>query len=198
VSEPNPRKVLRSYRIVFDRRWRLFRIQGWRIPLPGGIELRLIGYWLTCLALSALLGRLPLLGALVSLVPPSLRLLALPLAAAWLLCRWQIDGRPPHRALLGILLWRLRPGHLAALRRVPLEGEPLAPLGELAFAPDLTSPDLPHGRLRGPARLLLRYPAEVVAGRRWLLRQTGGPALHRGKSLEVPPGRTVVFEGERA
>src|SRR5215471_5371761 len=99
-------KVVRSYRLVFDRRWRLFRIQGWRIPLPGGIELRLVGYWLACLGALLFLGRLPLLGAFVSLAPPSLRLIALPLAAAWLLSRWALDGRPPHRALLGILRWR--------------------------------------------------------------------------------------------
>ena len=43
-------KVVRSYRLVFRRRWRIFRIGNWRIPLPGGLELRLIGYWLACLA----------------------------------------------------------------------------------------------------------------------------------------------------
>jgi hypothetical protein len=65
---------------------------GWRIPLPGGIELRLLAYWLASLAAIGLLGRLPLLGALVSTVPASLRLLALTLAAAWLLSRWELDG----------------------------------------------------------------------------------------------------------
>lgn len=196
MSAPNDRKVLRSYRLVFDRRWRLFRIQGWRIPLPGGIELRLLAYWLACLALFAVLGRIPLLGAVVSLTPASLRLLALPLASAWLLSCWDVDGRPPHRALLGIVLWRLRPRRLAAFRRVPPEGEHFVPLGELASTPDFNSPKLPRGRLRGPARLLLRYPAEVVARRRWRLRPTGAPALHRGRTLEVPAGRTIVFEGE--
>ena len=48
-------KVVRSYRLVFRRRWRIFRIQNWRIPLPGGLELRLLGYWLACLAAIALL-----------------------------------------------------------------------------------------------------------------------------------------------
>src|SRR6476620_8642344 len=99
MPAPRQRKSVRSYRLVFRRRWRIFQIQGWRIPLPGGLELRLLGYWLACLAALFALASLPLLGALVSLLPPSLRLLALPIAAAWGLSRWELDGRPPHRAL---------------------------------------------------------------------------------------------------
>src|SRR6476619_2936373 len=109
MAETKPRKLVRSYRLVFRRRWRIFRIQGWRIPLPGGLELRLLGYWLACLTGVFALSRLPLLGVLVSAAPTSVRLLALPLAAAWGLSRWELDGRPPHRALIGLLAWRLRP-----------------------------------------------------------------------------------------
>jgi hypothetical protein len=205
VRDAQPRKTVRSYRLVFRRRWRIFRIQGWRIPLPGGIELRLLAYWLACLALLAALGRLPLLGALVVLVPVSVRLLALPLAAAWLLSRWELDGRPPHRALAGLLGWLLRPRVLAALRRVPPPGHALAPLGELALAPDLTASRYPRGRLRGPARILLRYPVAVSlervpraggvpAARRRRLRGAARVPLHSGKVVAVPEGSTVVFE----
>ncbi len=213
MSEQPQRKVVRSYRLVFRRRWRIFRIQGWRIPLPGGLELRLLAYWLVSLALISLLTRLPLFGAIVSAAPASLRLLALPIAAAWLLSRWEIDGRPPHRALGGLLAWRLRPRVLAGLRRIPAERTQFAPLGELALAPDLAAPSYPRGAIRGPARLLLRYPATVAleqvprhgaretgeraaAARRWRLRSGAPQPLHNGKTIEVPVGRTVVFEGE--
>ncbi|MFI5028768.1 MAG: hypothetical protein ACHQCF_07305 [Solirubrobacterales bacterium] len=213
MSEAKSRKTIRSYRLVFRRRWRIFRIQGWRIPLPGGLELRLIGYWLASLTLIALLGRLPLLGTALSAAPASLRLLALPIAAAWALSRWEIDGRPPHRALLGLLVWRLRPRNLAGLRRVAPQGTELSPLGDLALAPDLASPSYPRGLVRGPTRLLLRYPVSVTlegvprlgsggpreraaAARVWRLRSTAARPLHNGKLVEVPAGRTVVFEGE--
>jgi hypothetical protein len=210
MSEQPQRKVVRSYRLVFRRRWRIFRIQGWRIPLPGGLELQLLAYWLVSLALIALLGRLPIFGQLVSAAPPSLRLLALPIAAAWLLSRWEIDGRPPHRALVGLLAWRLRPRALAGLRPVPAEQAQFAPLGELALAPDLAAPSYPRGSIRGPARLLLRYPVTVsleqvprhggkkarqLAARRWRLYAGSAPPLHNGNTIEVPAGRTVVFEG---
>jgi hypothetical protein len=203
-----PQKVVRSYRLVFRRRWRIFRIQGWRIPLPGGIELRLLGYWLACLAGISFAAQLPLIGVVVSALPASLRYLALPLAAAWLLCRWEIDGRPPHRALLGLLGWRVRPRSVAALRGCPRVGAELAPIGEVALAPDLSAARYPRGALRGPVRVLLRYPVEVEARRGrarrnrsgragssvWLMRATDGPALHNGKTIEIPNGRTVIFD----
>lgn len=190
-------KTVRSYRLVFRRRWRIFRIGNWRIPLPGGLELRLIGYWLACLAAVSILGRLPLLGLPLAAMPPALHLLAIPLLAAWSLCRWELDGRPPHRALIGLAGWYLRPRVCAAGRRVPTPGAELSPLGALVLSPDLESPRLPPGRIEGPARLLLRYP---VRGRRrgrvLRLRRRPGPALHKGHVLEVPPGRSVVLEAE--
>jgi hypothetical protein len=211
ISGPQSRKVVRSYRLVFRRRWRIFRLQGWRIPLPGGLELRALGYWLACLVLGAVLAKLPLLGAIFSTVPAALRLLALPIAAAWALSRWELDGRSPHRALFGILAWRLRPRRLAALRPCLAERVEAGPLGPVAAAPDLYGPSYPRGRLKGPARILLRYPVEVRLGdvprgvgsgrdqqmagaRRWHLRQADGAALHRGRTLEVPAGKEVVFE----
>jgi hypothetical protein len=210
AAEP---KVVRSYRLVFRRRWRISRIQNWRIPLPGGLELRLIGYWLACLALIALLSRLPLLGAPLAAAPASLRLLALPIAAAVALSRWEIDGRAPHLALAGLGAWWLRPRVLAAGRPCPAPGVELAPLSQLTLAPDLSAGTYPRGRLSGPVRVLLRYPVRVelegrsrrrgasareraAASPRWRLRGAGRLPLHKGKTLEVPSGRTVIFEAE--
>jgi hypothetical protein len=192
VTEDLQRKVIRSYRLVFRRRWRIFRLQGWRIPLPGGIELRLIGYWLAALALVLLLGRLPLLGAVSGLLPRSLRLVALPLAAAWGLSRWELDGRPPHRVLLGLARWRLRARSLAGLRPCPPPGAFLAPLDIVYLGPDLGASRHPRGRIEGPARLLLRYPlAAERRGRKWLLRPLGRGPLHRGKTIEIPSGHSA-------
>ncbi len=194
-TPPAQTKVIRSYRLVFRRRWRIFRIQNWRIPLPGGIELRLIGYWLACLAAIAALARLPLLGLPVAALPPSLRLLVLPLLGAWTLSRWEVDGRAPHRALIGLALWRLRPRTLAAGRRVPPPGSEVAPLDLLVLAPDLGAASYPRGRVAGPARLLLRYPVRAKRRRgRLHLHPIAGPALHKGRTLEVPAGHAVSFE----
>ena len=212
MSEQSSRKVVRSYRVVFRRRWRIFRVQGWRVPVPGGIELRAIGYWLCCLAALGLLARVPAIGALLGLLPPSLRLVALPLAGAWALSRLEIDGRSPHRALAGLVAWRLRPRSLAGLRRCPGPGTVLAPPAALRLGPDFGAARYPRGRLDGPATVLLRYPVRVAlervpsragsglaersaAARRWRVSQVGGVPLQSGQVLEIPAGRTVVFEG---
>jgi hypothetical protein len=198
VTEARDTKTVRSYRLVFRRRWRIFRIGNWRLPLPGGLELRLIGYWLACLAAIALASRLPLLGLPLAAMPPALRLLAIPLLGAWALCRTELDGRPPHRALLGLAAWRLRPRVIAAGRRVPALGSELSPLETVVLDPDLHGPDYPRGRIEGPAQLLLRYPVAARRGRRTLsLSRRAGPALHKGHVLEVPSGHTAVFEDGR-
>lgn len=207
MVEVRPRKTIRSYRSVFRRRWRIFRIQGWRIPLPGGLELRLLAYWLGALALLGVLARLPLLDRPLAAAPAPLRFAALPLAAAWLLSRWEVDGRSPHRALLGLAGWLLRPRTVAALRRVPPPGTDLAPLATVLCAPDLGAARYPAGRIRGPARVLLRYPLRAELRRSRLppghaastliLRPAPGPPLHRGRVLDVAAGTSAVFEPPR-
>ncbi len=211
MPEPPSRKVVRSYRVVFRRRWRIYRLQNWRLPLPGGLELRSIGYWLACLAALTLLANLPLIGLAVGALPASLRLLALPVAGAWALSRWELDGRSPHRALAGLAAWWARPRVLAALRRCPAEGGELALAAKVAIAADLYGPSYPRGRLGGPARVLLRYPvtvtvegvprgaatsraARAASARCWRLSPTAAGPLHSAKTLEVPAGRTVIFE----
>lgn len=214
MSAEHSRKVVRSYRLVFRRRWRIFRLQNWRIPLPSGLELRALGYWLAALAAIVILDRLPLLGTLLGTAPESARLIALPIVAAWGLSKWEIDGRSPHRALIGLAGYFLRPRTLAGLRRCPQRGSEFAPLERLALAPDLCDATYPRGKIEGPATLLLRYSVQVAldgvprgargssaerlaAARRWQIRPVGGPPLHKGKVLEVPAGRTVIFEESR-
>jgi hypothetical protein len=203
-------KVIRSYRLVFRRRWRLFRIQNWRIPLPGGLELRAVGYWLACMAALAMAARLPGLGLLIDTLPASIRFGVLPLAGAWALSNIEIDGRSPHRALAALLAWRLRPRSLAGLRRCPRAGELGFAEPRITVSADLRTPIYPPGRLRGPAKVLLRYPVAVRAvgargrgrtrgeriasARRWRLRATGAGPLRRGRVLEIPAGREVIFE----
>ena len=206
------RKVVRSYRLVFRRRWRIFKIQNWRIPLPNGLELRAVGYWFCCLVAIAVLGRVPVIGLLVKAIPESVRLLGIPVVAAWALSRWEVDGRSPHRALSGLVGHFLRPRDLAGLRRCPPEGSELVPLEEVAAAPDLGAAEYPRGRIVGPATVLLRYPVAVelegvprgvgesreermAVAALWRLRKPAGAApLHQGRTLRIPAGRVVVFE----
>ena len=214
MAEQPSRKVVRSYRLVFRRRWRIFRIQNWRIPLPGGLELR-------CRLLARLPGGSPCSPACRCSAGDRRRCrLAAPPGAADRrgLGALALGGR---RALAPPGAGRPRLGgcgraSLAALRRCPAPGSDLAPLRRLVLAPDLVRRQLPaRAPPAAPPGCLLRYPVAVAlegvprgaggspraaagGARRWRLRPTGGPPLHRGKTLEVPAGRTVVFEAEGA
>ena len=185
MTDRRPRKVVRSYRVVFRRRWRIFRVQSWRVPVPGGIELRAVAYWLACLAALGLLARIPLLGAAPAALPPSLRLVALPLAAAWALSRAEIDGRSPHRALAGLVAWRLRPRSLAGLRRCPPPGTVLAPPAPLALGPDFAAPRYPRGALKGRPGCCYATPC----GSPW--RASPGVRERAFRSGRPPPGAGV-------
>lgn len=205
-------KVVRSYRVVFRRRWRIYRIEKWRLPLPGGLELRTVGYWVAGLLLMLVMSRLPVLSVGLALLPGSVRLGAIPLIAAWALSGWEVDGRPPHRVLAGVVSWWLRPRVIAGLRPCPAADTAVVPLRRLVMAPDLHGPTYPRGRVVGPARMLLRYPARVCVegvpwwsrspgtmrfngAKRWRVSDIAGPPLHRGKTINVPAGRVVIFEG---
>ena len=128
-------------------------------------------------------------------MPPALRLLAIPLLGAWALWRWELDGRPPHRALLGLAAWWLRPRVLAAGAGCPRSAPSSRRWRRSSSLPTSARPSYPRGRVDGPARLLLRYPVAARRGGRTLrLRRRPGPALHKGHVLEVAAGHAVVFE----
>ena len=194
-------KVVRSYRLVFRRRWRIFRIGNWRIPLPGGLELRLIGYWLACLATIALLARLPLDRPAASRRCPR--------RCACSRSRCSPPGRSAAGSstaarrtgpLLGLAGWWLRPRVLAAGRRVPAPGTELSPLGARGPRPRpriVPTAGRPDRRPRpSPAPLSGRRPAAEAA--RVHVRRRPGPALHKGHVLEVPRGHARRLRGGRS
>jgi len=128
--------------------------------------------------------------------------------AGWALASWQIDGRAPHHALAGLARYRVRPRTLAGLRPTAAVGAQLAPVTAVQIAPAGDEPAYRRGRVRGPARVVLRYPARLELERR---RGRGSDALaasrvrvcrlgehsrplSRGRELRVPEGAEVVFE----
>lgn len=207
-----PRGIrLRGYRRVFRVERRLFRFDRWRIPYPHGIPLRGIGYFLGLELCVVALMRLPLLGALLGLLPPALLYLAAPLAGAIVLMRGRIDGRPPHQALFSLVRFWLGPHWFAGLSPCPPPGQEVMALEQLTVAHDARESFHVRGRIRGPATVTFRYAgavrpegappwlrdksARAARARRYRVRRAPGDAqmLH-GKTLRVPSGRKVVVE----
>src|SRR5215218_5084795 len=128
--------VIRSYRRVFEVDRRIYRIDRWALPVPGGVPLRAVGYFVAALLAVILVGALPGAGELMSGVSAPLRFVVGPLAIAVLGTQAAPDGRAAHRFAWDWLRVRVRARRRCAGRVVPLEGEPVAWYGELALRCD--------------------------------------------------------------
>ena len=189
--------VIRSYRTVFSFEWRLYRFDRWRLPLRGGLPVRALLYAPAVYAVLLAADRLPLLGAALRLLPPPLHWLVAPLMLVVALLRAQLDGRPAHRALWALARWRLSPRWLAGLRRCPPPHGLVALDGIMVVRPDWRAGEYRAGRVRGPAHVLLRGPAELIPGRssrRLKLAPRPGARLASGRVLELPAGTELELK----
>src|SRR3954469_11728457 len=87
---------IRSFGVVFDLERRIHKIDRFRVPLPYGLPLRSLGYAIVALAIVLVASAVPLIGPPIAGIPAPLRLVGLPIVAAYALTGVQIDGRPPH------------------------------------------------------------------------------------------------------
>ncbi len=200
---------VRSYRSVLDAvERRVYRIDRWRLPMPGGVGVRAVLYVVAMAVAVAVTTRLPVVGPLVGLVPASIRFVGLPVLAGWGLSTWRIDGRPPHCALISAGRYAFRAKTLSGLRRAPACGSSSLVIERIQLAPAGDEASYRRGRIRGPARLILRYPAVLQVERRVGRRggrglagatkvsiRAGAPgrALSPGHELAVPTGGAVIF-----
>ena len=187
---PEEQLSIRSYRLCFELERRIHKIDRWRIPVPYGVPLRGIAYAACALGLILVAGGLPLIGPLLALVHPAVRLVVAPAAAGYLLWQLRIDGRPAHRAALAWARLALSPARVAAFRAAPAPGPQR--LGDVSVCPDERSCRYRPALIAGPASVLLRYPASGRRrGRTLHLRPVAGGAMWRGKRLKVGSGRRV-------
>lgn len=186
---------IRSFRVVFDLERRIHTIDRWRIPVPYGVPLRGLAYWAAALLATIALGRLPLAGDVVGLLPAPVRFVILPVAVAYALARVQVDGRPAHATVAAWMRFCASPRRLAGLRPVPRAGTAVR-LGDVTVVPDERGARYRPAVVEGPATVLLRYPSRgLVRGRgrpALHISQLPGPALFVGKRVRVGTAQRMV------
>lgn len=191
--------TVRSYRRVFDVDRRIHRVDRWVLPIPGGLPLRTLGYFVGTLLVILVVDGFPLIGDLIGALSPPMRYVLIPGAVAALGSQVAPDGRSAHRYALTWLGFHLRPRRRSAGRAVPLEGELVPSGGEVAMRADETSPLARRARVYGPARVDLAEPMALRQTRNgWEARSTGDAGrgattvsdavdLEPGEVLEVRP-----------
>lgn len=187
------RVTIRSYRICFKLERRLHRIENWRIPLPYGVPLRGMGYAVVALIAIVILDGIPPASLLLGALHPVLRYGILPIAIAYLMTQWSVDGRAAHHVGLAWVRYRFGPSRLVAFRAQPAPG--VVRFGSVTFAPDDTAARMRRGVVHGPARVTLYFPARArQRGRTLYLRQSPGEPLWRGQVVNVRPDQRIVIE----
>jgi hypothetical protein len=185
--------TIRSFRLAFELERRIFKVDRWRLPFAYGVALRSVAYAAAALVAVVLLTRLPLAGTALAAVPAPLKFVIAPLGAGYVLTRVDVDGRNAHRAAAAWVRYATTPRRVAAFRRVARADRP-ARLGAVTLAADRSGPYYPRGIVRGPATLVLRYPAHARArGSTLRLRQSSAVALQRPRTINVRSGQRVVF-----
>ena len=116
---------IRSYRGVFRLERRIYRVDRFVIPVPGGIPLRGLVYFAITLIAVLLLSALPLLRSLAPLAPMPIRLLLLPAALAIIATQATPDGRPAHHFAATWIAWRSRAHRTFNGRRILAAGQQL-------------------------------------------------------------------------
>jgi hypothetical protein len=155
------RLVIRSYRRVFRVDQRIYRVDRWALPVPGGVPLRGVVYFACSLLIVLAAGALPLLGDVVGLLSPPLRYVILPLGVAVLGAQAAPDGRSAHGFAGDWLRSRARRRRRSAGRPVPLEGESVTWHGRLALQWDESALRLERARVTGPATVTFAEPMHV-------------------------------------
>ncbi len=180
---------IRSYRRVFELERRIYRVDHLRLN-PGGVPVRGVVYLLAIVALAAVLGRLPVAGAVLGALPWYLSDVALPLVAASVLCVITVEGRPFHLAAAAVL----RSAVLAPARRGlwadPRSGRRWSP-PPVVCLPDGSDARLRRLRYRGPGAIAIAVPH-----RRWEATRRGPTPRGHGRSRRG--ARLVIEQAEAA
>lgn len=187
---------IRSYRRVFDLERRIYRIDRLRLN-PGGVPLRGVVYFLGLVALTLSIASLPLIGAVVKVMPWYMRDLGLPGASAALLTMIRIEGRPFHLTLRSLLGFVCRPRYLAGVRAC--RSNDCSRAGQRWYVPSLLC--IPDGSDACLRRLRYTGPGAVlvtVAHQRaeWRVGGIGRLIGRPDMTIDDLPGRRSPAKGQ--
>jgi hypothetical protein len=194
--------LIRSYALVFRMQRKLFKVDRWRLPLPGGLEIRAIVYAIVVLLADLILSRLVLIGPVTNKLPAPLHWVILPGLVVFGLVKLEVEGRPPHRVIASLLGWWIRPKYFIGLRHAARPGTRV-PIQTLCVAPDWRGSRYRPAEIHGPTTVICRYPAnahlkldkhgEPKGDAMYLTDPSYRRLALEGNAIEIPAGRRLVI-----
>jgi hypothetical protein len=197
------RVLIRSYALVFRMQRKLFKIDRWRLPLPGGLEIRAIVYGVVVLLADLVLSRLVLIGPITDKLPAPLHWAILPGLLVFGLVKLEVEGRPPHRVIASLVSWWIGPKYFIGLRHAARPGARV-PIQTLFFAPDWRGSRYRPAEIHGPTTVVCRYPADAhlrldrhgkpKGNAIYLTDPSYARLALEGNTIDVPAGRRLIIE----
>lgn len=172
---------IRSYNAVFALERRIYRVDRVRLN-PSGVPVRGVVYFVALMLFGLVLAGLPVLGAVLRLVPWYMRAIALPGGLAALLAILRVDGRAFHLAAAAVL----RDARLP--RALHGAGRPVTTPRRWRPNPLLCLPDGSDARMR---RMRYSGPGTIVVSSAHV-RGLRGPRSRAEIVVEALPGRTLA------
>lgn len=170
---------IRSYARAFPTDRRIYRIDRWAIPIPGGLPLAASAWFIALVLVMMALTRLPLVGDAASAVGWPATMIVAPGAGAVALTRRHEDGRTLPSYLIAGARWRVG----CLLRRMPTASA-TGCVRTGWVASDHTVPGM-RMRIHGPGRIAIADCAASVDanGDVTLRRQQGACVVPRAVAL---------------
>jgi hypothetical protein len=112
VSEKHetPRVTVSNYTKIWNLEWVIYALEGKKLPFPA--NLRVIGIFAVCWMLFWFLGK-----TFLFFLPGAWINVLLPGGATWLIAKQKLDGKAPHKWLMAMILYWIRPKHLHRYRK---------------------------------------------------------------------------------
>ncbi|WP_336775150.1 MULTISPECIES: TcpE family conjugal transfer membrane protein [unclassified Paenibacillus] len=109
-KQETPRVTVSNYTKIWNLDWVIYALEGKKLPIPA--NLRVIGIFIVCELIFYILGK-----TILFFLPGAYTMLFLPFGATWLIAKQKLDGKAPHKWLLGMIYFWMRNKHLYRYRK---------------------------------------------------------------------------------
>ncbi len=108
-QEP-PRVTVSNYTKIWNLDWVIYALEGRKLPFPA--NLRIVSIFFASEVFWIILGKI------LFFLPGAYTYVILPFLTTWIIAKQKLDGKAPHKWLLSMIFYWIRPKHLHRYRKI--------------------------------------------------------------------------------